>query len=544
MREAEATAAAGELAAAQHLVDVAAEMAPGLPEVHDTRARLFLKRLPFSIHTWLPHQIEAYKARLSDFQRRMLLVSDAVLLLMALLAGLGLIFLVAQLFRYGLHVYHDLGAVFPSMAKWVVLSGGVVLALFPFIFGFGPLLLFLPVAGLVWAYQSVGERVVLVLFVLLFGASPWLLRMADHLSEAGTGLDQAIYALDLNPHDHRAAASVEAVVAQDAKDMLAKASLGLALKRRGELDRSQKLLSEAVRSLEADGARGAVANNLGNLHFAAGRPEAAKAAYEQAIKLLPQAVEPVFNLHRLVTRTGDEEQAQKLIAQASSLGAAEVTRWDAVRDPHLNRYVVDMPLPSNVLTLRALSDIFGSTNFARRAWVVLAGPVPEMAAPVGAGALLVVFVGVFALRKRLRLSWPCTRCGRVSEVHVVEGRPNRPLCEQCVNLFVRNIPVDRRIRFAKEEAIGRYQATTRWGTRLAGVLFPGFAALVLGRTVRGVFAVGLTLFCLLGLALPHGVLFEPVTSPRVTGLGTYAAFALLGLLWLRSVWSAHRWTRS
>lgn len=542
LREASSALAKGDAGLALRRVRQAEEMAPGLPEIWDARASIDRSQQPASIHVWLPHVVDAYKARLADFQRRMLLLSDAVLTTLGLLALLGCVFLVAQVIRYALNVYHDLGHVFPSMAKWVILAGGVVLGLFPLIFGFGPLLLVLPVAGLLWAYQSVSERVVTAALVLALGATPWLLRMADRLSEAGTGLEQAIHALNLNPYDHRATATVEATVAKNAEDWEARASLGLAYKRLGRLDEARALLSSSARRLSTS-ASAVTYNNLGNVEFAAGHPNAAEAAYKRAHELAPEAAEPVFNLHRLYTRVGNEEAAKEHVKRSTALAAEQVTAWSEDNTRHLNRYTVDMDLPADVLAGRALSNVWAPTRFAHRAWVVLAGPVPEMAAPLGAAALVVVFLGTISLRKRLRLTWPCTRCGRSAEVYVVDGPPENPMCEQCVNLFVKNIPVDRRIRFDKELAVERYQALVRWGTRLSALVLPGFAALIRGRTLTGVVASGVAIYIVIRLLLPDGVLYSPVMPPRPSSLGVYTLGGLLGLLWIHGAWRAFKWTR-
>lgn len=543
LREADAALEKGDAGVARARVRQAQQMAPGLPEIDDAQARIDQDQFPVSVHVWLPHRVRAFKGRLADFQRRMLLLSDAALTGLGLLALLGCVFLVAQTVRYGLNVYHDLGGVFPTMAKFVILVGGVVLALFPLIFGFGPLLLVLPVAGLLWAYQSWGERTVTALLVLALGATPWLLRMADRLSEAGTGLEQGIHALNLNPYDHRATATVEAAVLGNAEDWEARASLGLAYKRLGRLDEARKMLTASARRLESKAASAATWNNLGNVEFAAGRPVRAKAAFDRARALAPTAAEPVFNLHRLAARTGDEEGAKELVKQATGLAAEAVTRWASDDERTLNRYVVDMDLPADALTGRALSNVWAPTRFAHRVWVVVAGPVPEMAAPIGAAALAIVFLATVGWRKRLKLTWPCGRCGRPAIVFMVDGTPESPMCEQCVNLFVRNIPVDRRIRFEKELAVERFQSVVRWGTRVSGLVFPGFAALVRGRVVTGVLVAGVALYITVRLLLPDGVLFSPVMPPRSGATGGYVLLALLGMLWVYSGWRAFKWTQ-
>ncbi len=543
IREAEQTARDGDVATALELLEKAEAAAPGLPDVPAGRARIVRRSSPMSLHIWIGDELSALKARLGDFLRRMLLFSDAVLTLLGVLALLLAVFVLAQLLRYGLSIYHDLGQLFPTMAKFVIIAGAAILALFPLIFGFGPLLLFLPVAGLMWGYQSRWERAISVLFVVGVSASPWLLRMADRLTEAGTGLEQAIHALELNPHDQRATQVVAAAVVQE-QDPVATAALGLANKRVGDLKRAVELLEAAIPKLPSNEAKAIASNNLGNAWFALGNPAAARAAYERASGLLPGAPEPVFNLHRLAGVTDLTAEAKELIGKATTLDSKRVTAWAGEDAREVNRFVIDMQLPASLLTERALSGLFSPTRFASRVWIVLAGPVPEIAAPVGGLALALFFVVAARLRGRLRLTWPCSRCGRPASADMVDGPPERPLCEQCVNLFVKNIPVDRRIRFEKEEAVRRYESITSWGSRVAGVLFPGFGAMVTGRPVRGFLFAALAFALLAGLVMPDGVLFEPAMPPGPAGgVAFWGPVCLLAGLWLYSAWRTYSWTR-
>lgn len=547
LREAERAARSERFADAVRLIDRAEAIAPGLPEVHDARASLALDEAPWALHSWTVHSIRALLARLDDFQRRLLLLGDVVLAGLLIIGLAAIFFMVGQLVRYALHVFHDLGQAFPSTMRFVLLAAVLLVLVLPLIYGFGPLLLAFPLAGILWGYQGTSERTLTAVFIILLGVSPWLVRIGDHLTEAGTGTSQALYALSLNAGDTRALESVRAAVELDEQDWQAQAVLGLAYKRLGRLDDAVDALRTAARAVddEVDEAAAAtIYNNLGNVLFAQGYARQAEEAYAKARRRAREAPEPSFNLHRLYRRSGRAEDAEAAIQDASAADAQLVATWSQDDEASLNRYVVDMELPAATLVGRAMRGLTSDTPLARRSWVVLAGPVPEMTAPLAAVATLAVFAILGRLRRRMRLTWPCVRCARPAPSPVNDGPPMHPQCEQCVNLFVRNMPVDRRVRFEKEQKVARYAAFRRWGTRVLGLAIPGTLDLVRGNPLRGAAMVAATAVLAVWLRWPDGLLLEPVAigvDPEAMSLGRYLLVAALGALWITSLVRALRW---
>lgn len=546
LREAAVAAEADRIPRANALVDRAEMLAPGLPEVFDMRASVALDEAPWALHRWTTQRAKGLLARIDDFQRRVLLLGDVVLVGLLILGLLATLFMITQCVRYAVHVFHDLGQAFPSTMRFVLLAAVLLVLALPLIYGFGPLLLAFPLAGVLWAYQSRGERILSVLTVVVLGLSPWLLRMGDRLTEAGTGISQALHALALNPGDTRALETVQAATVAAPRLWQAQAVLGLAYTRLGRLDEAADALTAAAGAAEDDEfAEASVLNNLGNVRFAQGRPKAAEDAYNKARRRAREAAQPHFNLHRLYRRLGRSDDAEQAIQQASAVDAQAVAAWSQDEEPTVNRYVVDMPLPTTTLTRLAMADLFADTPFARRAWVVLAGPVPEMTAPFAALATLIVFGVLARLRPRMRLTWPCMRCARPAPSNLAGGPPDHPQCEQCVNLFVRNIPVDRRVRYQKEQTVARFSAFRRWGTRALGLFVPGTVDLVRGQALRGAAFVGLSVVLAVLIIWPDGLLLEPVpdagADPDAIPIARILPIAALALLWLGHVVRAARW---
>lgn len=534
--EAEAASEAGDSDRAEALLKSAEDLAPGLPELAMARARFALKG--FAVHTWLIERVRAFRLTLADYQSRMLLFSEWVLTLLVVGAVVAFGFLGVQLVRYGANLYHDLGEAFPALLKVVVLGALGILAAVPLVFGFGPLLLVAPLVVLLWPYQARTERVVAGLVLVALGATPWMLRLGDRLSEAGTGLAQAMQTVELNPFDTRARQRVVAEVVGDPYDWLSRAVLGLAEKRAGNLDEAATLLTEARGLVSDPTTQGILDHNLGNVWFAMGRPVAAEAAYQAAIKALPERAEPLFGLHRLYQRQRRLQEAEQTIARASKVDATQVAAWNQDSDAGINRYVVDIATPALALTRRATADLMRATPFSHQAWVRLAGPLPDLAGPMAAMAGLLMAGLLLGVRNRLRLSWPCHRCGARTEVYLVNGRPERPQCTVCDLVFVKGAPMEQRTRFAHETRVARWSGLVRWVRRLAAVSLPGIGALGRGHAFRGVLLLGLAAGLALFIWLPDGLLVSPYMPPSQGR--SLAPIVALVLLWLFGIWRTWR----
>ena len=120
------------------------------------------------------------------------------------------------------------------------------------------------------------ERFVSLVCALFLGGTPWILRAVDRLSDAGTGVTQALAQLGANPTHVCASETVNAAVRARATDWEAACALGIAQKRQGKLDAAIRSLRQAAAAVPAGSAEaGLVANNLGNALFASGRPASA-----------------------------------------------------------------------------------------------------------------------------------------------------------------------------------------------------------------------------------------------------------------------------
>lgn len=538
-------------AEATKLLDQAEKIAPELPEIDEARASLSMAQSPLSIHRWIAHRLDGISKTYRDFQRRVLMLSDLILTALVVISLLGFFFVAAQIVRHGMAIYYDLADAFPKVMTILIVVVAALFCFLPIYYGIGPFLLFPPAAAILWQYQTRGERFLAFVFTIMLGLSPWALRMGSRLSEAGTGDTQTLYQLTRNAGDARATELVEAMVEADKdkpeaeRDWHARAVLGVTYKRLGRLDDAVRTLEDA-RSLVPNGSADAamMINNLGNTLFARGYLETAEKYYLVGAKALPTRAEPAFNLARLYERRGDEANAKNYIRKATQLDPSRVKVWISDTDDNLNRYVRDIDLPVEVLTQRELADVFSPTPFASRLWVVLAGPVPEMSAPLFAGVSLVLFAVLMALRRRTKLTRLCARCARPARLPASAPQPRGgQMCDYVECLFASTMPVDRRVRFELEEKVARHRAFVRWTTRVVGVLLPGLVGLLRGLPLRGILALSVTLVLILRLILPDGVLLEPFSTGSAHGPESYWIITMLVGLWATSAVRAYQLTK-
>lgn len=510
------------------------EIAPGLPDAYNIRAKMVLEKEQFAFHKWVKFKIKALMASLSDFQSQVLFLSDMLLNIIFIFAILIAVFVFTQLVRYSANIYYDLGRAFPSIAKIVIFSTVIVLFSIPIFYGFGPFSLIFPLTILFWSYQKTKEKIFTFVMLILLALAPWTLRVGNRLTEAGTGYISHLSALTLNPLNERAFGKIEALTKRRKHDWEAKAILGLAQKRRGNLKEARTLFEEALKEAKGLPAKGLLYNNLGNVYFAKGMPETAQLYYEKSSKALRDSAVPLFNMHRLAARLGQAERSEEYIQKASFKDAQRVAGWSEDDDINLNRYVVDIDISSEQLTSRTFKGLFSSTPLAKRIWLSIAGPLPEMSAPLSVIVTLFALSLLMLVRQRMILSWPCSKCGKASLNALIDGHPETRLCHECHELFIQNKPVDRAVRFAKEDAISKINNLKKFSNMLFS-FFPGVVQMAWGRTIEGLLLVGISVFLLARIALPNGLLIDPYLPEASRGFAFWASVVLFALIWLYSL---------
>lgn len=540
LREALDAAERGEAERATRAIASARALSPALPAVEEVAAVVAIELSAADVVGWISHNLAGWRLRMARLPDRQITTANLWLTGVGItLAAVALFFLV-QIGRYGYGIYVDLGQVMPGHLRLLTLIlalGGVGALIWA---GYGPLLWIFPLVTLLWPYQRWAERAVSVVMMIAAIVAPWGLQRADRDSESAARISRALDDLQRNPWDERAAQRVAQAAAAQPEAWWLKAIQGRALKARGQLDEAIEILAAAeALTPEGSAAQGVIQNNLANALFATGRVATAEKRYLKAKVALPQAPEPRFNLHRLYARTAQAQAAEAQLKQASALGAEQVARWVDEDQANYNRYVKDLPLGAEGLALSTEQDQPPGA-LARSSWLILVGPVPWLTLPVAALMALLGCGFITARQSRLRLTRRCPRCGVGvrQQIPTASKRPDQ-LCDTCTDIFVRGVPMERRLRFAKESQIDRRHKILSWGTAALGVL-PGLAPLSRGRPVLGAILLCLGLAIVARLVYPVGPLYPPGALHVSSALG----IIVVGIIvWITSVFVALRLSR-
>ncbi len=537
-REATREQERGNPGQADRRLALAETLAPGLPQTLEARALIELDRDPLQVHRWLFGWVRANIEYWRDHSTFLYVVGEVMWSGALVLACLILLFLILQYARYGLNLYHDAATVVPFVSSPVTSIFIGLLLVLPFTFGFGPILLFFPALFLIWPYQTTVERGLNLTSLLFVALLPWVLNIADGPLAAMDGPVPSLHVLADNPMDSRALAIVRDAV-DDVDGWEARGALALALKRRGDLVAALGHLADAKQRAPDGGfGLGALYNNHGNISFAQGNIKLAHDSYVRASELLPNRVEPIFNLHRLYRHIGHSAKAEDAMRLASKIDAQKVARWNEDEDLGHNRYVVDIDIEGQSSLFPRLGSHIENGTLGPQVWSIVAGPVPTwfglLLMAVTVGGILILQV----CRSNVRVAWPCMRCGRATPIRTVDLEVTEPVCELCTQVFMLGTPIDRGRRFAHEQWVERMSTLRRLFRVLAGAIAPGASELLIGNTFRGLLFLGLTVLCWLRLFLPEGLLLDPLSAVGTDQTQGWAiALGGLYLLSLKNSWS-------
>ncbi|MFN3196974.1 MAG: hypothetical protein ACE366_00970 [Bradymonadia bacterium] len=538
LREAQQAAANGDAEGVESRLALARELAPDLPAIEEVAAALSLELSAIDLIGWVGHTQSAISLRLDRLPDRQLFLANMWSTGLIAMGLVILLFLVVQITRHGFGVYHDLARVTPGALRPVAVLIALAGVAVPLLFGYGPLLLVFPAVALLWGYQKWSERATSLVVLALAVVMPWGAQRIDALTMNGTEISMAVDTLQRNPWDARAEAHVKQFTETHPDAWWAFAILGRALKAQGRLEESLVAFSKAEGKVpDGSTAQGIIFNNLGNALFATGRVITAEKRYLEAKGLLPELPEPRFNLHRLYARTAQAAAADSNFQQASGLDAERVALWVNEDGTNLNRHVKDLPLSAEMLGAH-VGPTWRNGPLAQGVWLKAVGPLPVLTLPIAAVVTLLL-AGLVTLRqKRLKLTRPCPRCGEpVRQLVPTASKKPDQLCDTCTDLFVRGLPMERRIRFSKEEQIDRHQKLLSIGTRITGLALPGWASVMRGRPISGLILMAMGVFLLVSLLLPHGLFYLPGVLHTSATVGVIVA---LGIVWLVGAFVAFR----
>jgi tetratricopeptide (TPR) repeat protein len=551
VRESHDKLAAESPALARKACKLAADLAPALPAAHICLARATLAEEPSALPAAAASLVAAARAALRDPRIGRALAVNAGGIGLAGVVGAALAFVLLLFLRHVQLYVHDVHHLFPAGARrWQtnLLAAALILSPLMLQAGFIPILFTLLFAAAL--YASTAEValgcIALVLLASLPFASAGLARLAAF---GGPAAD--VWTLEHGEGTPRELRRLQDRLRSDKPELAVAFALAHKVKREGDLAQAEQLYRKAVEAGRGASYQSlaAVHNNLGNVLLLQGDALRAVAEYQKAMDLQDDLAAPHFNLSRAYALGGVDslEKVQAEQARALELDRAaidEFTGGQLAVNRRSNKFLLDAPLDDSMLAPLVDAEARLAAPVDEEVRAILAGPLPAGAATGLPLLAALAFIGLHALRHRLRPSGRCERCGReVCKRCDADARPSEALCAQCVNVFVRRTGIDPTERIRKEVAVQAYQ---RRRTLLARGfnLLSGAGHVLIGYPVSGVFFLLLTAVLAASVLFWHGLLRDPVAVLSQVSLlrvgGTGACFLLVWAICLRDLVAKQR----
>lgn len=445
---------------------------------------------------------------------------------LVLALGLGLIFGVGLLVRYGPLFFHDLeerlgGLVGLPFTRLVT----VLLLGFPVFFlqGFG----FLPFwwAALLFGYLTISERAWMVA-ALLLGV---LCVPGIDLVEGGVGSRESPLTRALGTAAEGIATPAqlrlieEAARAQPGNRDLA-VVLAVQERRAGRDDAARRIYENVLKTASGDAG---VLNNLGNLAYGRGDYLGALARYDQALASASGDARAVILANKGLAHQQrfEFDKATTVTGQADALGSAYLASLSALYAGDANHpaVVLDIVPEERALTSKALD-----AEKPRALWRSLGN---RFAAALALGTLTALVI--HTLRSKARKPSRCQMCGVVFCGLCNMGKAAEGLCSQCHHLFAVRTGISAKAKAHKMAAVRSESRLRGHLYRVLSALGPGAGHVFAGKTSLGgvvaiVWTVGLTLYFLADRLLPAW----NQAGPSGLGLASLVGIAAAALAWL------------
>ena len=494
--------------------EAAVRLAPDLPA-----ARMRLARARW-LHGENPigavlASVDAMKAIVRHLEASLWFAGSGLwLLAVALVVGGLLAILVAGLAALR-HAAHDFGHLWfgrtPEFARFALLASCLLV---PLAFGEGLLGLTLAVLVVGVVYGTGGQRLALALAAcaVVAGAYP-VARLAAATLNAFPGDPLARSAFSAasglaSPVD------VSRLEAAAASDPLAARGLAIHARRAGDLAEADALYQNLLRDAPSDPV---LLNNAANVRLDLGHMESALDLYRRAVEIEESPV-VFFNLAQAYGRAFQVEDLNRTLAQAQRLDGELVATLTALQGSEARGFVVDMPLPGEIMWKRLVASPRGDAIAAEMRAPLAPGRLGRDLNLAGAAAG-VTFLLASLFGARFDPSRSCPRCG-ARMCPRCDGASGGELCDGCTRLFFQPEKTDRNLRLERVNALRDREQRLRRVIAIASVLLPGVAGLLARRPLASFLGTFLFALALAAVFWRGGV----VPDPLVAGAAAHFAF--------------------
>ena len=479
----------------------------------------------------LRHALQGYTRAASNYRTNTLGRADFLIVAAMALAVTAVVFAIALFIRYGRSMAHDFREIVSRR-----FSGGSVsvlafaLLFLPIFLWLGPMWLVFYWFAIFFGYAGVGERIAIVVLLLLVALLPIVMDLASNwIAGVDSPVVQAAISSADQSYQPEALRRLQEVLAVIPENAMLHLLMGNMQAFEGAEDQAAIHYRRAI-ELRPNFAGALV--NLGNLHFLNNEFQAAITDYEKAQKADPKMAIAFYNSSVAQGETYKFTEQAQMLERARAADGSFVER--TTRNPPPQKIVMYRPPVSEAWAVtreitrnKAARALFGNYSTF--------DPAASAANPVTIGALLSLLLAVLLWLKRRRNGFAnaCIKCGRTFCYRCKSARESTTYCTQCIHIYLKRDGVSLDTKRKKLEEVSDHQSGVVKRNRLFATLLPGSAQLIEGRITRGL--VGIFLFALfVAVAVFIGRLgpaFGPVAHVAQT-LIRIAAIVLAVVVWL------------
>jgi tetratricopeptide (TPR) repeat protein len=515
----------GNLEEARKNLDIARELAPDLPTAYWGLARLSEKQGVLSYPSSIVYRVQAQLRGLRSERDGPYASWNLVFLLFSTFAASFFIFALVMLYRYGTLVYHDLEERWGgSWGRRALLAATLATLLFPLMLTAGPGWLAPLWITVTFGYQSVRERVVSIVgLLLLLAAAPFAELYAGWAKATANPLYQASLSSLTGSFDPADVSLLRQAAKEHPADHDLQFLLATQYKNLGDYelaaDQYRRILDAYPDDLDAR-------MNLGNIYFAQLDWEGALVQYNQVLGRDATKAKAYYNKSLAHAENFQFAEREEARLRAESLDAAGVAAHERRTGDY--RVVEDARLDE----MEILSKFYGlpqgisDSSAGGGLGVSLFGSwgLRFVAAPILFGGLLLALELVFRDRK---LTQRCRKCGSAFCGRCQIGTGRKGLCTQCYHLFFMKDGVSAAARNDKLTQVQHASRTRSLLFRVLSVVAPGAGHISEGMPLVGILL--LFVWILGGLAIAfRGSLYA--LPDGLLGFGTGFPLVLLAMM--------------
>ena len=478
----------------------------------------------------VPLALPGFARAFANYRTNTLGRADLIVVFAGAVAVTAILLALALFIRYGRSAAHDLREILSKR-----FSGGSVsvlafaLLFLPLFFWLGPLWLMFYWFAIFFGYAGWGERVAIVIVLLLVALSPVAL---DFAASRIAGVDSPVVAAAISSaydsYEPDALRRLQDLIAVIPDDPTLHVLIGNLQAFEGMDDQANVHYRRAIQ-LRPNYAGAHV--NLGNLLYLNNEFQAAMTEYEKAEAADPRLATAFYNHSIAAGDTYRFDLQGEMLEKARAADAGFVER--TTRNPPQQKILMYKPpigeawaISSRISRRPAARTYFGNYSAF--------DPVRAAASPITIGALasLLLALLIFAFRRRAQYANACIKCGRTFCYRCKSARESTTYCTQCIHIYLKRDGVSLDTKRQKLDEVNRHQAGVTRRNRAFATFLPGSAQLMEGRTVAGILGVFLFAFFVV-TALLVGRL-GPAMGPVAEVAQTFvriAAIALALLLW-------------